>query len=248
VPCAADADCNDGNACTADACVNGACTASPIPGCGPCTTDGDCNDGDACTADACVAGTCGHTAIPDCGSIGGGGGKPKEICGDCIDNDGDGLVDFDDPDCCDTTMPLDLKRLAIKTPANPAAGMRLKIRGGFAPQVPAGFDPMTANTTVMITDASGVVFCRTMPAAAWQHPNSKVFRFRDKTGTIAGGINRSRFKMLKSGPIKFRTNGKHMADIRRTDGQNVKVTIAVGGKCSTAVMQLRSKPHAVVFP
>ena len=38
-----DIDCNDGNACTADACVNGACVSSPMT----------CDDGNACTADSC---------------------------------------------------------------------------------------------------------------------------------------------------------------------------------------------------
>jgi hypothetical protein len=54
---AAGSECDDGNACTADACTSGSCTSEGIPGLG-------CDDGDACTENdqcnssgACVSGT-----------------------------------------------------------------------------------------------------------------------------------------------------------------------------------------------
>src|SRR5262249_19009613 len=52
-------------------------------------------DGNACTADVCTNGVCTHTpsTSPECQ-------VPTEICGNCIDDDGDGLTDFEDPDCC----------------------------------------------------------------------------------------------------------------------------------------------------
>ncbi len=43
VPCETDMDCNDGNACTGDACVGGICVH----------TDVVCEDGDLCTTDSC---------------------------------------------------------------------------------------------------------------------------------------------------------------------------------------------------
>ena len=45
--------CNDQDACTTDACVNGVCVYTPIV----------CNDKDACTTDACVNGVCDNTPI-----------------------------------------------------------------------------------------------------------------------------------------------------------------------------------------
>ncbi|HXH19185.1 MAG TPA: T9SS type A sorting domain-containing protein, partial [Chitinophagales bacterium] len=48
-------DCDDNNPCTADACNNGQCTNTPIPGCGriPCIFNEQCIDNDACTIDFC---------------------------------------------------------------------------------------------------------------------------------------------------------------------------------------------------
>ncbi len=50
---------DDANKCTADTCVNGVPTHTPIAGC--CLDKTDCDDGKACTADACIANTCYHT-------------------------------------------------------------------------------------------------------------------------------------------------------------------------------------------
>ena len=48
---ASNADCDDGDACTQDACWNGAvCEHKPL----------DCDDGDSCTSDSCAGGVCQH--------------------------------------------------------------------------------------------------------------------------------------------------------------------------------------------
>jgi subtilisin len=94
--CVVDADCDDGNDCTADSCSGGvclhqepACSDVAADGCCPagcdwttdldcscepfCFADADCDDGDPCTADACLdAGACGASCvsapIPGCQS------------------------------------------------------------------------------------------------------------------------------------------------------------------------------------
>lgn len=53
---------NDNNPCTNDTCINGICTAIPIPDCGVqnCLTPSDCNDQNLCTWDECWQGQCRH--------------------------------------------------------------------------------------------------------------------------------------------------------------------------------------------
>jgi hypothetical protein len=54
--------CDDGNACTAeDVCNGGECTGIEVPGCIPCGAPEDCDDGDICTDDDCVGNVCEHT-------------------------------------------------------------------------------------------------------------------------------------------------------------------------------------------
>jgi hypothetical protein len=73
------------------------------PDCGP----ESCDDRNPCTNDSCPSGgICTNEAKPvgpNCGNTGcmcESGGTPVEIiCNDEMDNDGDELVDCDDPDC-----------------------------------------------------------------------------------------------------------------------------------------------------
>ena len=80
--------CDDGNAHTYDdRCVAGECVGRFF----------ECDDGNPCTDDAISAGACVHRLTENCG------GLHDERCNDTFDNDQDGLVDMDDPDCA--TVP-----------------------------------------------------------------------------------------------------------------------------------------------
>ncbi len=59
--------CDDGNPCTNDSCVDpGGCVHTPAAGCPGCQSPADCNDNNACTTDVCDAGTCRNVAITGC--------------------------------------------------------------------------------------------------------------------------------------------------------------------------------------
>ena len=73
--CMNNADCDDGDPCTEDACEEGYCLHYAIAGC--CVADAQCDDGKACTTDACVDNVCQHGDVPDC----------CETAADCDDSD-----------------------------------------------------------------------------------------------------------------------------------------------------------------
>jgi len=66
VECIAAADCQDGNPCSVDTCLDGVCSNSPKAD--SCATDAQCNDDNPCTFDACKAQTCActHQSISGC--------------------------------------------------------------------------------------------------------------------------------------------------------------------------------------
>jgi hypothetical protein len=74
--CKEDGDCEDGDPCTADTCVDKQCQSTPISGC--CQADSDCDDSNACTVDSCTAGVCENVAI--------GGCTPCVVDADCDDS------------------------------------------------------------------------------------------------------------------------------------------------------------------
>jgi hypothetical protein len=71
--------CDDGNPCTIDQCVNGACQYTPM----------NCDDGDPCTEDSCVNSECQHVTIPGCGNL-----PPEANC----DNTVYAFINILDPD------------------------------------------------------------------------------------------------------------------------------------------------------
>jgi hypothetical protein len=104
------AQCDDGNACTRnDACANGVCSGiayrcddgnvctedscNPAVGCVHVANTAPCDDGNACTTgDVCSAGVCRGTPAGCCASY-------ELSCDNGVDDDCDGLVDREDPDC-----------------------------------------------------------------------------------------------------------------------------------------------------
>lgn len=113
--------CNDGNDCTeSDSCNGGECSGAPIPDC--CVLNSDCDDSNSCTIDTCINNSCLNDQVvcddgddctddycdptlpegSNCASL-----RTTEACADgCtdgIDNDSDGYVDCEDPDCADDT-------------------------------------------------------------------------------------------------------------------------------------------------
>jgi hypothetical protein len=182
---------------------------------------------------------CGHDAVPSC--------QPREICGNCIDDDGDGLVDAEDPDCCGQPVALDLRKLRIRMASGKVSGNRLRMKARAGSFSTADFDPMNQDTSIQISDASGQLFCQTVGARNWKHPRRRLFRFRDKAGSYAGGLKKGNFRMKRNGKILFRTRGKKVA-IHGTNGQNVLVTLRVGNQCAQSQMSLRPKRNGLVFP
>ena len=126
-PCAG-VDCNDGDPCTTDSCIDGKCFNEPIPGCGegPCgnPASGPCDvangtpgcDDASCCEPICAAdpyccdtawdSICADAASTQCGDGGGGGGTgaccaPNGSPG-CEDSECQSLICNADPFCCDT--------------------------------------------------------------------------------------------------------------------------------------------------
>jgi hypothetical protein len=123
--CSDDYQCDDANPCSIDTCSDAGfceyafqpdgtvCGASDEVCCvGQCVAryalGGSCNDGDECTIDQYVSGGsspcssyCEHEVIPGCGQacVPTHSKEKGPRCSDGLDNDCDGVIDGDDPDC-----------------------------------------------------------------------------------------------------------------------------------------------------
>jgi hypothetical protein len=172
----------------------------------------------------------------------------NEICGNCLDDDGDGLTDVEDPQCCGNTGAL------LLTPL-----LRIRDRGDgkFYFQLGARTDLATpdglfGDVAVQFSQPSGDVLCARLPASAFRHRKS-TFRFDDRNGTItsAKGIRRAMLSELPDG-AGTRVRGRGRFVTFESSPQAGPGTVAVGftgpdgPRCAVGGVVLR-EPHAGRF-
>jgi hypothetical protein len=123
-----------------------------------------------------------------------------ETCGDCADNDGNGLTDFEDPACCPagSTLALQIRRALLlpRKKGGTQLGLDTIIREGAA----AGLDPLTQDVFLQIREQGGAeLLCARLPATRFVKRRGKIFRFADRKRTeeAARGVTGARLRRAK---------------------------------------------------
>jgi hypothetical protein len=208
--------CDDGNGC------NGVESCSPASGCTAGTPPPDgtsCDDGLVCTeGDVCAGGACAGSTV------------------DCSDADGATIDLCLEPTGCLHCAPLAAAHLTLRLPA-PAKPGRFTAKGRFVPATP--FVPNgVAGTDVLVHDGPTVVqSSHVEPAELTANAAAgTTFRFVDRSGTVADGLERLRVKTAQPGERhSFAARGRLLAStvapasIRR-------LTLRAGATCATAAL------------
>jgi hypothetical protein len=131
-----------------------------------------------------------------------------EICGNCIDDDGDGRVDLDDPDCC-VGAPLTLKRARLKPSRARPGTTTLRLAGSLADPGAAAVDPGRQDVVLQLHHRDEAFdWCARIPASAITAKKGVRFRFRDRTGALASGVDGFVLRRKKNGTLKIALRGK----------------------------------------
>lgn len=175
-----------------------------------------------------------------------------EICDNCVDDDGDGLVDVEDGDCCSGAPLAASLRKAKLTPGT--AGTATQLTATLAGAASAGLDPTLAGLTLQARDPSaGLLLCARLSAAGFaKKKKGKLLQYKDAAGT-ARGITAASLRVGKS-DVTLVVGGKQV----RLDGalgQALGLTIAVadasGRRCGTippAPLRATGKKGALKYP
>lgn len=262
VACETDADCADDDRCTDDVCAEGVCThpsndvcappsttttttttTTTLPDEVPTTTTTVPEDGGSTTTTTTLPGDGGSTTtttVPGRPSCDDDREPTAEVCGDCSDNDGDGLVDYEDPDCCTVAAGMDMQ---LRIRPIPLHRKRLALR---ATQQMATAEPTRHDTTVQLRDETGTFYCETLPASMWKRRrNGRLYTFHDRTGTIADGLRRAQIRMKQDGQVTFGSVARY--NPRRTPGESrVQLTLRVGDQCFATGATLVRKGRGMV--
>jgi hypothetical protein len=180
-------------------------------------------------------------------------GAADEICGNCIDDDGNGVVDFEDPACC-TPGVMKVKRLVI---ADTARGTNLTLKASVAESGLAIGTASTQDVSLQLRAASGQVLCARVPATNVVR-TKKGARFSDAGHGVgsASGIDALLLRAKKNGAGKLGASGRRMSLAAPPAGP-IQITLALrdpataeqGNRCAGAQVTMKPrKKGGVQFP
>jgi hypothetical protein len=124
-----------------------------------------------------------------------------ERCDDCTDDDGDGLVDLDDPDCCAASSPLELTH-AFFAPNGDDTTLRLS---GRIPHEA----PRAADLHFQLGEGAATRMCGVVPAGAFHVDRARGRgTFRGGRGSSTSGITSIKLRADRTGGLRFWIRGR----------------------------------------
>ena len=226
--------CDDGNVvngdgcdvnCTPTGCGNGVVTA------GEECDDGNGIDGDGCEGD-CTLPRCGNGILDrgeqcDDGNVADGDGcsatcRLQEICLDLVDNDGNGLIDCDDPACSCLPIKKDPATIWFRS-GKPGV---LSLHGRIMPLTP--IDPVADGLGIIVTNTNGVVFRgRLLPGDLKRVRNR--FTFGDRAAAAGNGRRGGIQKIvLSKDRARYRLTLRAFGDLDAATVPVMTVQIVIG--------------------
>lgn len=156
-----------------------------------------------------------------------------EICNNCLDDDGDGMVDAEDPDCCaQTTYTVDFAKLRSKKAA--AGNGKLSMKAHFDGGAFDDANPLTEGMTVQIRNDQGkLLVCCAIEASHWMVlvKHNRHLGFWDDAMQVCPPIkdidftrprNKGAWFAVRTGPVSF-ADYLHLLNL----------TVRVGDRCAS---------------
>jgi hypothetical protein len=180
---------------------------------------------------------------------------PVEDCTNCLDDDGDGRVDFDDEECCAEPATAKLGKSRLKPVAGGGAALRLT-----ATLPSAGLAPGEASVdavSVQVRGASDEVYCGHLPASALERSaNAVLFDDPEAGVATAPGLVRLRLVQKKNGKGKLVATGQQVpvtvpgaGTLTVTVGLRTAATAEATNRCAAVSAAFRQTPKgALVHP
>lgn len=174
-------------------------------------------------------------------------GSDVEICGNCIDDNGDALVDLLDPQCASDPMTVKTGKLSL-TPKPDAATLTLQGSFNGAANI---INPPVEGVTLNLTDADGQMTCFTLPpGAGWKTKGSQWSFTDDKTGslgTLGAKESLSISYNTETGVYSWRAKVKK-TNLNNPDAGNVSTALTVGNNGFLNTQAWKTKGKKLVTP
>lgn len=152
-----------------------------------------------------------------------------ERCDNCADDDGDGLVDYEDPACCGSVGSLK-GRWFTSGKRKHRLHLNVVLRA-------AGMDPRTQPVTVLVRDAKAPLRCDVLASEGWRKER-RGFVFPETKDTEGLKVARLRFRAGGSARLRALSRKGVVAGL---SGPELTATVHIGGRCATGNLRFVGK-------
>lgn len=163
----------------------------------------------------------------------------EEICGNCLDDDGDDLVDYDDPDCCAVPATLEIRRARIFSRRSNSRTARGRIRASVD-ETFGSIDPRDEDVLLQLFDANGPLACCLITSDHWMRLGRRKFGYWDRKTELCPPIADLSIRNRRDGSLRVVVRAKGGGLDRYAD-PNLSITVGAGSRCATGGALLRPK-------
>jgi hypothetical protein len=177
------------------------------------------------------------------------------VCDNCVDDDGDGLVDLEDASCCARGVTLTLKKGSLRS--RPAGRAAVKLKAALADGILGEGAASTEDVTLQIRrDGEGELLCARMSAASLARRGGRL-TFRDPEHRLASalGIDGLALVEKRSGGGRLAVAGRLVAlvvpgagPLRVTLGLRDPATAEAENRCAVGAANFRRTRKGLRFP
>jgi hypothetical protein len=203
-------DCNQNSDCTSGVCVDGvcqppSCTDGVTNGaetdidcgggaCPGCEEGEDCLENRDCLSNRCLDGVCGPYI---------------ELCGNCLDDDFNGLIDFEDPACCAEDFTGRVRWGNFKPRKD--GKLRMNLRTALAKGGLFVDPPIEQVGLILRTDEDPFALCSNVDVDTFELRGKKYkFKKKNRRDPLASGLWRMTIRQRDDGELRYRAYGRQV--------------------------------------
>jgi len=169
---------------------------------------------------------------------------PDERCDNCRDDDGNGLIDAEDPRCCASRADGTLQRGLLRPRADGTTTLRLNATLGDAG---LAVDPPAEDVSLLVRAGDGEPLCVVLPAGSFTQRGRR-FRHQGPKET-AGVLRRAVIPVKADGTVRYRALGPRLPFPIDATASRLAVAVTVGfhpsggetARCSTMRADFRRR-------
>jgi len=160
-----------------------------------------------------------------------------EVCGNCVDDDANGYIDYEDTHCC--PHPAALEGASV-TVVPSSAGDELTVNARFPSGTLTEPNPLLDDVTVQVRAGRKLLLCGTIGHQFWTK-SGETYRFRPRGTPATRGLPETFVRVLPTGAVAVRMEALRPGLARLTDA-DWRVTFRIGDGCGSGTAKPRSAP------